>query len=350
MRRERSLSAGIVAAALLSGCAGGTLPTGHALTLAPQRAAAFAGNGAAPIGLRFVGFWQSWSDTDAGTAFERLGSVPRGVTDVDVAFATVGNNAVGNPQNTYPLGPGAAAVHRRGGRVILSIGGGGQPFHVTDAAAFVASLQAYVKAHPYYDGFDFDDEQIQNQGVQGERELIALILATRKAFAHAPISFDAPPAGANPHVVFANWQGLDRLVLERTATALTQVNVMDYDTQGYRPPGFAHCSYRLGARDDCYEDIVKSFAAVPVAGGGTFPKRKIVMGLMTGSDDYGAYVSVARAIGYASWVKAQGYGGMMIWSLSNDNPRSYPYGSGPKGARGAPTGAYTRAIVQTLGT
>lgn len=340
----------VIGTLLLAGCAA-TLPSTQravgTLGSAPVPGPALRSSVTTPV---FVGFWQSWSDTDSGAAFQRLGSVPASVTTVDVAFALTGSNAIGQLQNTYPFAAGARALRRQGTQVLLSFCGGGDPFDITDPALFVKNLRAYVRKHPYYSGFDFDDETIQNKGLAGERQLIAVILATRNAFPRATISFDAAGTGADPQVNFPNYNGIDRRVLFKTARAIDYVNIMDYDNEGYQPPGFPTCTFSPSAAHDCYKEIVQEFTKVPIAGGGTLPKSKVVMGLMTGADDYGAYLSPAQAAGYATWVKNNGYRGMMIWSLSNDNPRPYPNGSGPKGETGSPTGSYVNAIATALGT
>ncbi|HEY1654095.1 MAG TPA: glycoside hydrolase family 18 protein, partial [Candidatus Tumulicola sp.] len=292
----------------------------------------------------FVGFWESWSDTNRQDAFSRLGSVPARVTTVDVAFSIASSNEISNPQNTFPLRAGARRIHARGGKVLLSFGGATSNFEITDPKAFVANLKAYLKANPgIYDGFDFDDEVIQTR-TDGRRQLIRVLEATRAAFPKAIVSFDADSAGADPKVDLPNYSGEDRLILKEAGAAIDYVNVMDYDQFGWKPSTDPSCSYVPGSQDDCYLDIVKEFANVPVRGGGTLSKSKIVMGLMIGQADDGAFLTPSQTVDYAAWVATQGYRGVMIWDLDLDNPQA------PMNGTGYPKGTYVKAIGNALGT
>lgn len=309
-------------------------------------------SGAAPRGstarsagftTEFVGFWESWSDTNKRDAFYRLGSVPSQVTTADVAFSIADSNKIANPQNTYPLRSGARRIHARGGKVLLSFGGATSNFEITDPNAFVRNLKAYLKAHPgVYDGFDFDDEVIQTR-TNGRRQLIRVLEATRAAFPKSIISFDADSAGADPHVDLPNYSGEDRLILREAGTAIDYVNVMDYDQFGWKPSTNPNCTYAPGSPDDCYLDIVREFANVPMRGGGTFPANKIVMGLMIGEADDRAFLKPGDAAGYAAWVVENGYRGIMIWDLDLDNPQT------PMNGTGYPKGTYVKAIGSALG-
>jgi len=292
----------------------------------------------------FIGFWESWSDTNAKDAYARLGTVPASVTTVDVAFSLADSNAIAEPENTYPLAPAAKQIHARHGKVLLSFGGATSSFGITDPHAFVTNLKAYVKARPgLYDGFDFDDEVIQNHQY-GRQQLINVINATRAAFPTAIISFDADSAGADPHVDLPNYSGEDRLILQKAGNAIDYVNVMDYDQFGWKPTTNPQCSYTPGAADDCYVDIAAQFASVPMPDGSTFPKYKVVMGLMIGRADDRKFLRPQDTAGYARWAGANGYRGIMIWDLDLDNPQA------PMNGTGYPKGTYVKEISAALGT
>ncbi len=292
----------------------------------------------------FVGFWESWSDSNGRDAFYKLATVPSQVTTVDVAFSIADGNQIANPQNTYPLRPGARRIHARGGKVLLSFGGATSDFNITDPKAFVSNLKAYLKAHPdIYDGFDFDDEVMQTR-TNGRQQLIDVLEATRAAFPSAIISFDADSAGADPHVDLPNYSGEDRLILNKAGGAIDYVNVMDYDQFGWKPSTNPTCTYTPGSQDDCYLDILREFANVPVGGGKTFPKDKIVMGLMIGQADDRAFLKPQDCAGYATWVNGNAYSGVMIWDLDLDNPQA------PMNGTGYPKGTYVKAISGALGT
>ncbi len=289
--------------------------------------------------LEFVGFWESWSDTNRSEAFHKLGSVPSGVTTTDVAFSIADSNEVSPPQNTYPLGPGAKRIHAHGGKVLLSFGGATSPFGITDPAQFASNLGAYAKSHAkVYDGFDFDDEVMPSNGQQ---QLIDVLLAVRKALPNAIVTFDAFIDGADPGSGSGH-QGEDIAVVQQAGSAIDYLNVMAYDQYGWHPSDHPDCSYRQGSSDDCRLDVLRQFASIDVGSGHTFPKSKIVLGLMIGSADDGVVISPHAASGYARQVRSLGYRGIMIWDLDRDNPQSGPSGTGH------PKGTYVRAISKAL--
>ncbi len=287
----------------------------------------------------FVGFWESWSDTNHDDAFSRLGSVPAAVTTVDVAFSIAGSDAISPPQNTYPLRPGANHIHAHGGKLLLSFGGAASSFDITDPDRFARNLTAYAKAHrKLYDGFDFDDEVIP---ANGGRQLVEVLLAVRKAFPTAVVSFDAFIDGADAKAGSGH-QGEDIAVIEQAGTAIDYVNVMAYDQYGWRPSN--KCSYTQGARDDCRLDVLRQFAQIRTSGGQRFAKDKIVLGLMIGKADDGVVVTPKAAAGYGAAIRRIGYRGVMIWDLDRDNPQAPPNGTGH------PKGTYVSAISKALGT
>ncbi|MGC2633392.1 MAG: glycoside hydrolase family 18 protein [Candidatus Cybelea sp.] len=289
----------------------------------------------------FVGFWESWSDTNRQDAFFRLSSVPGAVTTVDVAFSLADGNAISPPQNTYSLRPGAKRIHAHGGKVLLSFGGATSSFDITDAGLFARHLTAYVKANrSLYDGFDFDDEVIP---ANGQQQLIDVLQAVRQAFPAAVISFDAFIDGADPKAGSGH-QGEDIAVIAQAGSAVDYVNVMAYDQYGWKPSNHPNCSYTQGSRDDCRLDVLQQFAQIRMSGDRKFPKSKIVLGLMIGKADDGVVVTPKAASGYGSDVERLGYRGIMIWDLDLDNPQSPPSGTGH------PKGSYVRAISKALGT
>lgn len=315
----------------------------NAAAVTPPQAAPLPNGRVAPSSTapEFVGFWESWSDTNDRDAFSRLTDVPKSVTTTDVAFSVADSNAISPPQNTYPLGPGARHIHAHGGKLLLSFGGATSSFEITDPDAFAANLVAYAKAHPrLYDGFDFDDEVIPTNGQQ---QLIDVLLAVRKAFPKAIISFDAFIDGADPGQEGGH-DGEDIAIIAQASSAIDYVNVMAYDQYGWHPPGDPSCSYRQGSADDCRLEVLQQFSQIQLAGGGYFPKSKILLGLMIGAADDGTVVSPHDAAGYSKNVRELGYRGIMIWDLDRDNPQS------PPGGTGHPRGTYVRAISKALGT
>jgi chitinase len=297
--------------------------------------------GAGSNAPEFVGFWESWSDTNGQDAFHKLGSVPSGVTTTDVAFSIAEGNDISPPQNTYPLAPGARRIHAHGGRLLLSFGGATSSFDITDPQRFASNLKKYAKAHPaLYDGFDFDDEVIPTNGQQ---QLIDVLLAVRRALPTAVITFDAFIDGADP-APGSGHQGEDIAIVAQAGSAIDYLNVMAYDQYGWHPSDHPNCSYRQGASDDCRLDVLRQFAAIKVATGETFAKNKIVLGLMIGAADDGVVVTPHDASGYGHDVRTRAYRGIMIWDLDRDNPQPPPNGTGH------PKGTFVRAISKALGT
>jgi chitinase len=291
--------------------------------------------------LEFVAFWESWSDTNRQDAFHRLGSVPASVTTTDVAFSIADSNQISKPQNTYPLGPGAKQIHARGGKVLLSFGGATSDFDITDPARFTANLQRYMKTHDdLYDGFDFDDEVIPTNGQQ---QLINVLLAVRRAFPTAIISFDGFIDGADPGPRSGH-QGEDIAIIQQAGSAIDYVNVMAYDAYGWKPTNHPNCSYQQGSHDDCRLDVLRQFAQIRMPAGQRFPKSKIVLGLMIGEADDGEIITPQNASGYADDVRTMAYRGIMIWDLDLDNRQPPPNGTGYA------NGTYVRAISKALGT
>jgi chitinase len=330
---------GISFKALCSGVSPTPTPKPTATPSATPTAAPTTVPTAVPNGSeQFVGFWESWSDTNAADAFYDLSTVPASVTTTDVAFSIANDNSIAPVQNAYPLLPGAQAIHARGGKLLLSFGGATSQFTITNTAQFVANLQAFMNANPgLYDGFDFDDEVMP---WNGQQQLISLIDAVRAAFPHAVITMDAFMSGADPQIALSTHQGEDVAVLAQAGGALDYVNVMDYDQYGWHPTDRPNCTYSPGATDDCREDVLADFTRIAMPGGGTFPSSKIVMGLMIGPADDGSVITPANSTTYAAWVRAHGYRGIMIWDLDRDAP----------GATGHAKGSYVTAISTALGT
>ena len=332
--RSMRAAGGCCLAVLLAGCA---VPAHSSLPAASAARPAPGGSKA----MEFVGFWESWSDTNAKDAFHLLGSVPRGVTTVDVAFSIADSNEISPPQNYYPLGPGAKKIHARGGKVLLSFGGATSQFGISDATQFAANLQSYVQSNPsIYDGFDFDDEVIPWNGPQ---QLTNVLLAVRAAFPKAVITFDAFIDGADPGPPSGH-QGEDISIVQQAAGAIDYLNVMAYDQYGWKPTTNPNCSYRQGSADDCRLDVLSQFASIQLPGGGTFPKNKIGLGLMIGQADDGIVVSPHDASGYGAQMKNLGYRGIMIWDVDLDNAQAPPNGTGHR------KGTYVRTISKALGT
>lgn len=151
---------------------------------------------------------------------------------------------------------------------------------------------------------------------------------------------DAFMSGADPQVTLSTHQGEDIAVLQKAGASLDYVNVMDYDQYGWHPSNDPNCSFTPGSTNDCRVDVLRDFAKIKMRGDATFPKSKIVMGLMIGPADDGAVITPSNASNYAKLARRDGYRGIMIWDLDRDSP----------GTTGYPEGTYVNAISAALKT
>ncbi|MGC8486462.1 MAG: glycoside hydrolase family 18 protein [Candidatus Baltobacteraceae bacterium] len=272
----RRIVVALVAAMLLAGCGGGGSATNALPSAVPSPIASPA---SAP---QYVGYWDDWEQTP-------WSSVPQGVTTLIYAFDFVSGHSV-VPDGSSPGYLTAAAVaelHQRGIKVLLSLGGGSPATAFNfdgDTKDFEASLVAVVRQYGF-DGVDFDDES----GTTSQRvaALTTLLPATRAAFDAAGLTnglitlaaFDAP----------TNFGDGSVLAAPGVAGALSWVNVMSYD-------------YTAAQSD------LTTYALL-------FPATQLMLGSDIDGDVPLAPNPTLEAL--AAWVKNNGYGGMMVWTVND---------------------------------
>lgn len=263
MIRTRALPSvlAICIALALNACGGsiGTAPIPPSVSPPPLPSASNA--------PQFVGYWDDWEQTP-------WSQVPAGVTTLIIAFDFVNGHTV-IPDGASPgyVTPSAiAALHQRGIKVLISLGG------ASPASAFT------------FDGdtADFETSLLDESGTQAQRTTLleTLIPATRAAFnAYGMVNgiitlaaYDSPDAFGDGAV----------LATPGVATALSWVNVMSYD-------------YTLAETD------LQLFAAL-------YPTTHLMLGSDTAGDVPNP--SSATLSTLASWVKTNTYGGMMVWTLN----------------------------------
>jgi hypothetical protein len=255
-------------AAMLTACGGG------------GSAAFFASPTNAPGSAtpQFVGYWVGWSQNN-------LTQVARGIGTVIISFYFVNGHSVvpGNvqPQNLSPQD--IAALHQRGVKVLLSLGGADPPNAFVfdgDVPDFETSLASVMQQYGF-DGVDFDDES----GTQQQRNtaLATLIPATRTYFDTHGMANDIITYAAfeTPQTIDDAWV----LAQPGVAQALSWINVMSYDyTQA--------------------ENDLQLYAQI-------FDKHRLMLG---NENDGGAPMPSPQTLQQlAAWVKTNGYGGMMLW-------------------------------------
>ena len=274
----RNLSfAAFLAALALAGCGGSG---GGSASVLPNSSPPIGATGAAEP--QYVGYWDDWERTP-------WSAVPDGVTTLIYAFDFVAGHSVVPDGNApgYLTAAAVASLHQRGIKVLLSLGGGSPSTAFVfdgDTKDFETSLIAVLEQYGF-DGVDFDDES----GTQAQRvaDLETLIPATRAAFAANGIgndlitlaAFDTPTSFGDGTVLAA----------PGVASALSWVNVMSY------------------AYASAQSDLAAYALVVP-------PAR-----LMLGSDIDGDVSLAPNATleSLAAWVKNNGYGGMMVWTVND---------------------------------
>jgi chitinase len=334
--RGANVLAAIAFTAALCGCGADIAPSPQS-SAAEVRGEGVTRASGTPV---LAAYWESWDDTNPAAQYGPLDAMPAVVNVVDVADFEI-NNGHGalyqGPYNAHPLASGAAAIHARGGKVFLSIGGYSSQWGVKGSAGFVAALSKVLAVNPgVFDGFDFDDENIPRQDATpqaGQREIVRLIRAVHAAWPAMPISYTAFVMGADLPVKWAIDEGEDVAVLSDVGGIVAFVNVMEYTQYAngrvWKPVRHPRCEWNPAAADDCYRDALGEFAALPLAGGGTLRTSKVAMGLEVHPESPAPpALAPAQMRDFAAWVRSNGYAGIALWSIDRDRPAVSGYRAG----------------------
>lgn len=243
------------------------------------------GPNATSASFRFVGYWDGWSKNN-------LAQTPAGVTEIPIAFGFLRGHTIvmrnGNLIPGYVTAADIAALHARGVAVTLSLGGWSPKTSFTfdgDVAGYEASLAAVLAQLPF-DGVDFDLEH--GSAASRVKTLSTLIVATRAYFT----SIGKPDAV----ITYPAWNrptdyGDDKILSNpQVAAALSWVNVMSYEKG----------------------NVAKTESDV-AAYGAIFDKARLNMGV---DIDDKPHASVAQLGQLSTWVRGNGYGGMMAWTVN----------------------------------
>jgi hypothetical protein len=211
-----------------------------------------------------------------------ISSIPSGVTVVAAAFGGISGHSI----TQADLGMGTSmssdisALHAKGIKVVLSLGGAGGSFSFDgNTAGFQSSLKSAMQTYGY-DGVDFDDEN--GDVTQRVSDLTTLIPAA------------AQVAGLVTYAVYGDTStGGDGTVLQKVASSVSLLNVMSY----------------AGSDVSTTEQYVTNYASY-------MSKNKTLLGLDYGGD-LGGVPSTSALQQMASWVKSSGYGGIMIWEAGS---------------------------------
>lgn len=276
-RRVRVATLLLAASVGLGACAGGF--SGSPLP------APFSGVSRTAASFQFVGYWDGWQQNN-------LVKTPAGVTEIPLAFGFLHGHTITLKNGINPgfvTAQDIAALHARGIAVTLSLGGWSPSNSFVfdgNVPGFEASLAALLAKLPL-DGVDFDLEH----GTTASRvkTLTTLIVATRSYF----ISIGKP----NAVVTYPAWNrptdyGDDRILENPSvASALSWVNVMSYERA----------------------NVAKTQSDV-AAYGAIFDKSRLMMGV---DIDDTPHPSVAQLHQLSTWARANGYGGMMAWTVNS---------------------------------
>ncbi len=287
MRFNPGLLSVLLGVLVLSSCGGAGNGATSGAGVMPSPLPTLSPTPAGSAGPQIVGYWSDWQQTS-------WSQVPQGVTTLIYAFDFVSGHAVIDDGNApgYVTPAAIATLHQRGIKVLLSLGGGSPATAFVfdgDTKDFETNLISVLQQYGY-DGVDFDDES----GTQATRvaTLETLIPATRAALNAAGLgsdlitlaAFDTPSSFGDDTLLAA----------PGVASSLSWVNVMSY-------------YYNVAEND------MQLFASL-------FPPAKLMLGSDIMSDPGVPLAPDATLESLAGWVKTNGYGGMMIWTVNSITP------------------------------
>ena len=235
--------------------------------------------------FQFVGYWDGWQQNN-------IVDTPAGVNEIPVAFGFLHGHTItlkGGVNPGYITAADIASLHARGVAVTLSLGGWSPSNSFVfdgNVSGFEHSLAGVLAKLPF-DGVDFDLEH----GTTASRvkTLTRLIVTTRAYFN----SIGKP----NAVITYPAWTrptdyGDDRILKNpNVVKALSWVNVMSYEG-----PNVAKT-----------ERDVAEYGAI-------FDKSRLMMGV---DIDDSPHASDAQLGQLSAYVRANGYGGMMVWTVNS---------------------------------
>jgi chitinase len=272
----------------------------------------------------FESYVESWSGES--TVMEELKKMNiNSSTTIDISFDsfdfTSGNPLPGLQFSATPQGNAQALqdivsyIHSQGGHVKLSFGGATYPLGPSLQAIGPAKLALDIAnvVNTYgLDGVDLDieDPQSMSSGV------VPFIQALAKDMPDKEISLTVPGQ---------DWGAQDWITA--CAPSVTAINFMEYDI--WQGQGAPKGQVNVAQVESDISTYVNEWG---------IPAGKIHLGLMPGSDDMGAHLTLAQAQQLTEFAKQQGLGGVMIWDANRDF----------QGLEGNSSLAYTTAIEEIL--
>lgn len=217
--------------------------------------------------------------------------MPAGVSEIPIAFGFLRGHKITmkGVNAAYITAKDIASLHARGIAVTLSLGGWRpRTSFVFDGnvAGFEQSLAGVLAKLPF-DGVDFDLEH--GSPARRVKTLSTLIVATRAYFTSIgkPDAVITYPAWNRP----TDYGDNEILTNPKVAAALSWVNVMSYEK----------------ANAAKAESDVAAYGAI-------FDKTRLNLGV---DIDDNPHASVAQLGALSQWVRTNGYGGMMAWTVNS---------------------------------
>jgi len=236
------------------------------------------------------GYWESWNSTDS---VETIVSMHSNVINISFGtFTSLGDHTFqvsGVDASDETINHLVELAHEQGKKVKLSVGGATYDLSALlrseeDAEGMADAMHAYVTQFNL-DGVDFDIEDYPAAELQSD-----LISYTRERLGSDALITYTPKAPASTTLPYSE-------VIKESYADLDGINIMAYDAwSGYS-----------------YQDDSLALVGMGV------PKDIIVIGLMPGMDDVGHETTLQDVQSAANWVKSQGLGGIMFWSLNRDH-------------------------------
>lgn len=266
-----------------------------------------------------IDYWPAWSGQTGAQRLLNEISDKVDVVNISFAYPTKDGNIVWPDyaeDNTNGILKLIEALHKKGKKVLISLGGAGHNDWNFESSAIQKKLAANVKkfVEQYgFDGVDIDCEQgyDSTQGQKSRSKISELIIELRKQLPSKLITYAAWSTGAygTPNHQHPEWEyenstrGMEVEILKKAGNQLDWVNVMAYDAFG---PGM---NYNPIDALNAYKDLM----------GGR--PDKVVLGIHPGPQSWPEnYRSPITDI--TSWVQHAsnaGFKGIMFWNLTEDD-------------------------------
>ncbi|MEI6284997.1 MAG: glycosyl hydrolase family 18 protein [Bacillota bacterium] len=299
--------------------------------------------------------WQGYGNRTNNAPYSTIAEVPGGVNVINVAFALENYTNTGlatdlKAADEVQLLADITTAHSKGQKVIISSGGATGPYPWDSGLSDAVVAQHFVNYMKQfgYDGVSFDVEA----GIGANIPNIAKLIKAQLPGAILSVTCEIGQTG----ILRSNVASITAQMIKDGT--LSYFEGQDYNFGTWKPAygdftttniqavqadGAAHYTNLFADYAYTTANMIASQSGITLAQA----KQYLVTGLMIGKEDAGPETSVAVATAVSKWLDANGYGGVMTWSLNRDQDGS-GVTSYSTGVTGNGTGAYTNAIIQAL--